>query len=629
MRNGCAGFFTDKQLEDGKGIVLTAEDTVPEPHSDLPGRENLPKMRTEAFGEKSLNALRNGDVAKAFGNEFAQIKVRPHPLPDGRMKMIDRITEIQPHGGRFGLGQIKAEISIPENAWFLTQHFCDDPVMPGTLMYESCMQSLRVFLMRMGWIVDSEKAAFEPVIGVQSQLRCRGQVVPGVKKALYEISIKELGYNPEPYAIADALMFADGNRIVQVINMSIRLAGATLEDIENLWQNVGKRQDSSESAILPAIYTGQQILEYAIGKPSLCFGEKFTAFDKEKFLARLPNPPYLFVDRITAVDAEFLKIQTGGHVQGQFDIKPDAWYFKANRQTSIPFSVLLEFPLQVCGWYSCYMGSAFSAGHPLHYRNLDGTATLFENVTTETGTLTADVYATKAANSAGMLIQSFKILVSKNGRKIYQGDTTFGFFSEESLANQVGLRGVETYEPGEDEKSRAISLPFPDLPPYTPDETAQPVMDGLIMPGKALKMVDKIDMFIEDGGPFGKGFVRASKKVNPSDWFFKAHFYQDPVIPGSLGLESFLQLLKAVAINRWQAKLKKKSCSFNPIALNQPHQWSYRGQVIPKDELVTVDAYIKEVDDNQLIIKADGFLTVDGRIIYSMKDFSVKVDIRV
>ena len=33
----------------------------------------------------------------------------------------------------------------------------------------------------------------------------------------------------------------------------------------------------------------------------------------------------------------------------------------------------------------------------------------------------------------------------------------------------------------------------------------------------------------------------------PSEWFFAAHFYQDPVCPGSLGLESFQQLLKVVA----------------------------------------------------------------------------------
>lgn len=376
------------------------------------------------------------------------------------MAMIDRITEINPTGGRFGLGQIKAEIDIPHDAWFLTQHFCDDPVMPGTLMYESCMQSLRVFLLRMGWIAPAATSAFEPVLGMQSQLRCRGQVTPGVKKALYDISIKEMGYNPEPYVIADALMFADGNRIVQVLDMSIRLSGTCREEIEAFWLN--RRPVSSmapQSYALPAIYTGQQILEYAIGRPSLCFGDAFKVFDNERFLARLPNPPFLFVDRITMVDAEFMKIKTGGTVQGQFDIRPDHWFFKANRQTSIPFSVMLEFPLQVCGWYSCYMGSAMSNAKDLHYRNLDGSATLYEDVNLNYGTLTATVKSTKAANSAGMLIQSFDLLVTQGERKIYEGSTTFGFFSKEALADQVGLRGYNPTNPMPAKSGARLILP--------------------------------------------------------------------------------------------------------------------------------------------------------------------------
>ncbi|MEW6710963.1 MAG: type I polyketide synthase, partial [Candidatus Riflebacteria bacterium] len=369
----------------------------------------------------------------------------------------------------------------------------------------------------------------------------------------------------------------------------------------------------------------QQILEYAIGRPSVCFGDKFKPFDSEKFLARLPNPPYLFVDRITAVDAEFLKIKTGGHVQGQFDIRPDHWFFRANRQSSIPFSVLLEFPLQVCGWYSCFMGSAFTNDKQLHYRNLDGVATLYEDITTGSGTLTADVYSTKAANSAGMLIQSFKFVVTRQGRKVYDGETTFGFFSVEALANQVGLRGINLFEPDAAEKARARSLPFNDCAPVLPEDTGLEAFDGLIMPGKAYKMLDSIDMFISDGGPAKLGFVRGTKKVNPADWFFKAHFYQDPVIPGSLGLESFLQLLRAVAIDRWGSELQGRPCHFEPIAVNQKHVWSYRGQVIPKDDLVTVDACITRIDDANHLIVADGFLKVDGRIIYSMKDFALRV----
>lgn len=631
MRNGCAGFFTDKQLADGKGIVLTEEDLRSLPQPDLPGRENLPVMVKQSFDDSALELLRQSRFEEAFGSDFAGLKINAQTIPSGQMKMIDRITEIDPKGGRFGLGRIKAEIDIPQNAWFLTQHFCDDQVMPGTLMYESCMQSLRVFLLRMGWIAPAETCAFEPIIGVQSQLRCRGQVIPGVKKALYDIEIKELGYGPEPYAIADALMFADGNRIVQVLNMSIRLSGTNRGEIEQLWKSRIKCEcmpfsaNQNNTEILPALYTSEQIKEYAIGKPSLCFGPEFKEYDSDKFLARLPNPPFLFVDRITKVNAEFLKIQTGGTVQGQFDIKPDHWFFKANRQGSIPFAVMLEFPLQVCGWYSCYMGSANTSNKPLHYRNLDGSAVLYEDVNINSGTLTATVKSTKAASSAGMLIQSFDLMVTQGDRKIYEGETTFGFFSEEALANQVGLRGVNRYVPSESEIARSFHFELPDKPPFTPSENTEIMFKGLTLPGKALLMIDNIELFIPDGGPKGLGYIRGTKTVDKGEWFFKAHFYQDPVIPGSLGLESFIQLMKITAINRWGADLSDTECHFEPIALGKKHSWSYRGQVIPTDKLVTVDACITSIDDTTRTMVADGFLSVDGRVIYSMKDFGLRV----
>jgi hypothetical protein len=39
---------------------------------------------------------------------------------------------------------------------------------------------------------------------------------------------------------------------------------------------------------------------------------------------------------------------------------------------------------------------------------------------------------------------------------------------------------------------------------------------------------------------------------------------------------------------------------------------------------VTVSAVIKEVDDAARELVAEGFLSVDGRVIYQMKDFSLR-----
>ena len=136
-----------------------------------------------------------------------------------------------------------------------------------------------------------------------------------------------------------------------------------------------------------------------------------------------------------------------------------------------------------------------------------------------------------------------------------------------------------------------------------------------------MRMVDDITVFVADGGPKQLGFLRGTKRVNSDEWFFKAHFYQDPVVPGSLGLESFLQLLKFAAVQRWG---HAASLRWEAAAMNAKHEWVYRGQVIPRDSLVTVEAVITACDDAQRLLTADGFLSVDGRTIYGMKNFTVR-----
>ena len=225
-------------------------------------------------------------------------------------------------------------------------HFVDDRVMPGTLMYECCLHTLRIFMMRLGWIGARGRVAFEPVTGIANRLRCRGQIIETTRMVAYEVTIKERGYRPEPYAIADALILADGKPIVAVTDMALQLSGTSKEELERLWDestNVPapiSRCVESTNATAVAIFTHDQILAFAIGKPSAAFGDRYRAFDEGRFIARLPGPPYQFLDRITEVDAEPWVMVPGGSAAAEFDVAPDAWYFSADRQDRMPFARL-------------------------------------------------------------------------------------------------------------------------------------------------------------------------------------------------------------------------------------------------------------------------------------------------
>jgi hypothetical protein len=59
---------------------------------------------------------------------------------------------------------------------------------------------------------------------------------------------------------------------------------------------------------------------------------------------------------------------------------------------------------------------------------------------------------------------------------------------------------------------------------------------------------------------------------------------------------------------------------------NAEHQWSYRGQVIPTNALVTVDAVITAIEEGpEPVITADGCLQVDGIDIYKMEGFGLRL----
>jgi len=127
-------------------------------------------MGVESYNDEQLNALREGNLGECFGEEFSNLSLnRAVGLPGGRMTLVHRILNLDPAAGRFGIGQITGEADIHPDDWFLTCHFSDDQVMPGTLMYECCLHTLRVYLLRLGWVGEQDEIVYEPNCAATAQ----------------------------------------------------------------------------------------------------------------------------------------------------------------------------------------------------------------------------------------------------------------------------------------------------------------------------------------------------------------------------------------------------------------------------------------------------------------------------
>jgi 3-hydroxymyristoyl/3-hydroxydecanoyl-(acyl carrier protein) dehydratase len=304
-------------------------------------------------------------------------------------------------------------------------------------------------------------------------------------------------------------------------------------------------------------------------------------------------------------DAEPWRMQPGGSIVAEYDVGPDDWYFAAERQPAMPFAVVLETALQSCGFLAAYMGSALTSADDLHFRNLGGQATLLRPVGADAGTLATTVKVTGVSSVGGMIIQNYDFEVRDRAGLVYRGKTYFGFFTNAALAQQVGIREATLiHAHGLQPVGYPQDAPFPD---------------------RMLRMIDRIDHHDPAGGPHGQGFIQGSKRIDPAEWFFQAHFHQDPVWPGSLGLEAFVQLLKYACLDRFKEKGGGGHLPFAFCLPSWEHRWSYRGQVLPGHQEVVVQALLTAVDEVESSVRADGWLAVDGRVIYQLNDFGMRL----
>ncbi|TDB74847.1 hypothetical protein E1264_40605, partial [Actinomadura sp. KC216] len=113
--------------------------------------------------------------------------------------------------------------------------------------------------------------------------------------------------------------------------------------------------------------------------------------------------------------------------------------------------------------------------------------------------------------------------------------------------------------------------------------------------------------------------------VDAAAWYFRAHFFQDPVQPGSLGLEAMIQLLQYHLIERAAGSALERP---RFVSGTGPRlEWTYRGQVVPESRRVTFEVDVLEADvgPRESRVLGEGRLWVDGLQIYRASGLEVKV----
>ena len=148
-----------------------------------------------------------------FGAGNAQL-----PLPP--MLMFDRIVEINENGGKYGKGEIIAELEVAPDLWFFDCHFQGDPVMPGCLGVDAMWQLVGFFL---GWMGGPGKGR---ALGA-GEVKFTGQVTPKCKLVKYRVDMKRVMMRRLVMGIADAEMEVDDRVIYTAKDLRVGLFTST------------------------------------------------------------------------------------------------------------------------------------------------------------------------------------------------------------------------------------------------------------------------------------------------------------------------------------------------------------------------------------------------------------------
>jgi PfaB family protein len=605
MRDGCAGFFSDEELASARGVV-DGRDYLARRAAAVRSEFSPPlTCERRSFDLADVLRLGNGELGAVFGHAHDRRGLNPSlRLPDGPMRMIDRVVEVDPTGGAWGIGTIVAEKDLAPDDWYFPCHFKGDEVLAGSLMSDGCMQLLQLYLLFLGLHTRTTDARFQPASGVTHRVVCRGQVTPETRRLRYRLEVTALEDGPRPFARANCDIVV-GDLVV------VRFTDLALELVE-------------KQPVAPlALYDERQIREFTLGSVAACFGPEFAIYDGRR-APRNPNGDLQLLSRVLDASPRADSPTPGGWIVAEYDVPPDPWF---SRQSSFPaaapYSVLMEVGLQPCGFLSAHQGSSLLLPDAdLYFRNLDGSGCIHREVDLRGRTVRVRAELTASASLADVILQEFVYEVTCEGELIFEGTASFGYFERSALAQQVGLdRGeaAPTWLDGVAEEPEWLSLDV--ASPLLQAEDGRPFER---LPGPQLHFLDRVAV-VPDGGLHRLGYVYGEKTVDFTSWFFPCHFHLDPVMPGSLGVEAVIEALQCFALRTGLTR-DFDSPRFGHLP-GVRTSWKYRGQIVEGVERMKVEAHITRIEQHAsgLVLHASGSLWRDELRIYEIGEIALLI----
>jgi 3-hydroxymyristoyl/3-hydroxydecanoyl-(acyl carrier protein) dehydratase len=341
------------------------------------------------------------------------------------------------------------------------------------------------------------------------------------------------------------------------------------------------------------------------GSMSKILGDNYIQTDKHSVRSRMPLPPYMFVTRITKLNAEYGKAVPSS-LEMEYDIDDDCVYLQGDNTIS---NVVYTEASQVGIFLGSYIGVDIVKDKALRFRVVDSKITFASERELKKGETLRLVYSIdKFTRRGDTVFANCTYSCYCGDEKILETIAIGGYFTEEDLCNNKGIINprlkvnVLTADKGYEVpvKRAAKHYDKEHIEYYLMGDMRKCFNDdsfGAYQPQRGVKrevwMLDEVTDINTSGGKFGLGYIEGFKDVDESHWVFKAHFKNDPVMPGTLVLNGANQLFTfwSVYYGFYDANIENKPTVMTGATVDV----AFRGQVKCTESRIKYRIDIKKV----------------------------------
>ncbi|WP_449475443.1 hypothetical protein [Streptomyces abikoensis] len=566
-----------------------------------PDPRPVARTRVNRLSADDLDALARGDIARLLGPAFDQDGVPPQALPEPWMVQWLAEVGIEPGAGRHWQAVLRAALRpvVQDPA---------EPAWPWPAL--AAMEALRVHAIHQGLHLCVPGARAVPLPGNTCLVEVLDADALGRHPAELEVEVTECGMVPRPYVVGDCRLIVQGRPAARLRQMAIALHEAPGMELGAYAHRRTHRKNPDGTW---AVAHEWHLAHAAEGDSSLSITHRLENTPDATVRPRLPRGDMLMISRMAEADGDWRQYRPGNRGTFEYDMPDNPWYARENNGT-VPQMALMEIALQPGGMLSGNLGIAGEyPGQALSGRNLEGRACLLRPLDPRGTTVRQLVTLRSHTDLLGGIMHRYDFALHSGGEPFYTGEAVNVFLTAKLMAEQKGL-----------DDGRYVP-PWLDRDPAHHDGALRRDLrdDRRLGRGRLALLEDTV--IVPRGGDHGVGYALCTTPVRDDDWLFDHHFANDPVLPGSFGIQMLYQAVHAYALVTGLTDHIEQPRS--AIATGEELRWSYRGQILREHRLIRGEVHIRDVRPtaDQVVVRADGSVWRDDLRIYQAHNIAVAI----